>query len=85
MFRPWWTLGLDSLMLAIESQAVVALRLAKLAMGGSDAQTEAQRMISEKIAAAGEAVLLLASGGTTAGVIAGYRRKVRANHRRLAR
>lgn len=84
MFGSWWQLGVDSAMLAMESQAVIGLRLAKLAAGGSAAQVEAQRMVSEKVMAAGEAALLIATGGSTAGVVAGYRRKVRANHRRLS-
>ena len=84
MFGAWWKLGLDATLLAMESQQVIGLRLAKLAAGGSGAQAEAQRMVSEKIMAAHEAALLLATGGSTAKVMAGYRRKVRANARRLA-
>lgn len=84
MFGAWWKLGLDAGLLAMESQQVIGLRLAKLAAGGSGAQAEAQRMVSEKIMAAHEAALLLATGGSTAKVMAGYRRKVRANARRLA-
>ena len=85
MFGFWWKLGVDSTMLAMESQAVIGLRLAKLAAGGSAAQVEAQRMISEKMVAAGEAAMVMATGGSTANVVAGYRRKVRANKRRLGR
>ena len=84
MFGAWWKLGVDASLLAMESQQVIGLRLAKLAAGGSGAQAEAQRMVSEKIMAAHEAALLLATGGSTAKVMAGYRRKVRANARRLA-
>lgn len=85
MFAPWWKLGMDATMLAYESQQVIGMRLARLALGGSAAQVEAERMVTEKMVAAGEAVLLMASGGTAAGVVAGYRRKVRANARRLSR
>ncbi len=85
MFAGWWTLGFDTAMLAMESQTVIGLRLAKLAAGGAAAQAEAQRMVSEKVFAAGEAAMLMATGGTTAGVVAGYRRKVRANQLRLSR
>lgn len=80
----WWTLTMDTAMLALESQQVIGMRLAMLATGGLDAQAEAERMVTEKIAAAGEAALLVATGGTAAGVVAGYRRKVRANARRLS-
>ncbi|KQP33323.1 hypothetical protein ASF27_15465 [Methylobacterium sp. Leaf102] len=85
MFGAWWKLGLDATLLAMESQHVIGLRLAKLAAGGNSAQVEAHRMVSEKITAANEAALLLARGGSTAKVMAGYRRKVRANARRLAK
>ncbi|MGU3540856.1 hypothetical protein [Methylobacterium sp. A54F] len=85
MFGPWWKLGLDATMLAFESQQVIGMRLLKLSAGGAAAQVEAQRMVTEKIAAAGEAAFLVASGGSTARVVAGYRRKVRANARRLSR
>lgn len=85
MFAPWWKLGMDATMLAFESQQVIGLRLAMLSLGGSAAQVEAQRMVTEKMVAAGEAALLVASGGTAASVVAGYRRKVRANARRLSK
>lgn len=85
MFGAWWKLGVDASLLAMESQQVIGLRLAKLAAGGHAAEVEAHRMVSEKIAAASEAALLLATGGSTAKVVAGYRRKVRANARRLAK
>ncbi|MDO9427905.1 MAG: hypothetical protein Q7T93_13875 [Methylobacterium sp.] len=85
MYGAWWKLGLDATLLAMESQQVIGLRLAKLAAGGSGAQAEAHRMVSEKITAANEAALLMAAGGSTAKVVAGYRRKVRANVRRLTR
>jgi hypothetical protein len=85
MFGAWWKLGLDATLLAMESQQVIGLRMAKLAAGGRAAEAEAHRMVSEKIAAANEAALLMAMGGSTAKVVAGYRRKVRANARRLAR
>ena len=81
----WWKLGMDTAMLAFESQQVIGMRLAMLAAGGTAAQVEAQRMVTEKIAAAGEAAVLVATGGNAAGVVAGYRRKVRANARRLSR
>lgn len=76
---------MDATLLAMESQQVIGLRMAKLALGDAAAQAEAQRMVSEKITAASEAALLLATGGSTQKVIAGYRRKVRANVRRLSK
>jgi hypothetical protein len=84
MFGPWWTLGMDTAMLAFESQAVIGLRLAKLAAGGAGAQAEIQRMVSEKMLAANETAMLMATGGTTQSIVSGYRRKVRANQIRLS-
>ena len=85
MFGSWYKLGMDATMLAIESQQVIGLRLIALAAGGAAGQAEAQRMVTEKVTAAGEAALMVASGASTAKVIAGYRRKVRANARRLSK
>ncbi len=62
MFGPWWQLGVDATLLALESQAVIGLRLTKLAAGGTAAQAEAQRMVSEKIFAAGEAAMQIVTG-----------------------
>ena len=84
MFGAWWKLGMDTTMLLMESQAVIGLRMVKLAAGGASAHAEAQRMVGEKVAAAGEAAMLLATGASTQRVVSGYRRKVRANRRRLS-
>jgi hypothetical protein len=54
MYATWWKLGLDTTLLAFEAQSVIALRMAKLAAGGSGAQVEAQRMVSEKLLAASD-------------------------------
>lgn len=81
----FWKFGYDATMLTLEAQQVIGLRLMKLSAGGAAAQIEAERMVTEKVMAAGEAAMLLATGGSGAGVLAGYRRKVRANARRLSR
>ena len=75
MFGAWWKLGMDATLLAMESQQVIGLRLAKLSLGGPAAQIEAQRMVSEKIMAAGEAAMMIATGVSTQKVVTGYRRK----------
>ena len=83
----------DFAQLGFESWTVIGLRMAKLATGGPAAMAEAQRMVAEKAAAAVEAQFVagmaLAGGAThqTAGrkAMAGYRRRVRANRRRLAK
>lgn len=89
---PWMRIGFDSWLLGLESANVIGLRTMKLAQGGAAAATEADLMVREKVAAAGELhwqVMTGALGFTAAGAtrksIAQYRRKVRANQRRLAR
>jgi hypothetical protein len=72
-------------------QRVMTLRIMRLASGGPGAVTEAQQMVSEKVAAFGEAQLALmtalAAGSSldsaAARAYAPYRRCVRANSRRL--
>jgi hypothetical protein len=72
-------------MLGVEAQMVIGERIAMLMVGGPKARREAERMVSEKIRAAGNAAVTLALGGTPRKVVRGYRRKVRANHRRLSK
>lgn len=82
-------LGASVFQLGLEAQTVIALRMMKFARGGDEAAVEAQRMITEKIDAALLANTLLAAGlmtGSVSGVhkaVTHYRRKVRANRRRL--
>jgi hypothetical protein len=45
----------DALMLAVDANRVIGLRLAKLMLGGRSARREAKLMITEKMAAAIEA------------------------------
>lgn len=70
-------------LLAIEAQKVVELRLVKLAWGGTEAQLEAQQMVSEKVSALIEASATLMTGGSCDAVIARYREHVAANTQRL--
>jgi hypothetical protein len=88
----WFTLGLDMWMLGAEASSVIALRTLKLAAGGAAASDEAERMVSEKVAAAidmSQRAILGQLGTSMPGIgskaVAGYRRKVRANQRRLTR
>src|SRR3954469_3021710 len=81
MLGPWFNLT----MLAAESQQVIWLRMAKLGAGGPTAHDEAGLMVSEKIAAATHAAGRLMMGASPDSVVQNYRRKVRANMRRLAR
>jgi len=76
-----------------DANVVIAMRLMRLAVGGALAQREAQRMITEKIAATAEAQAtaiskMIVGGGMAAAAksaSAVYQRKVRANRRRLTR
>ena len=82
---PWIRLASDMVLLSMESQRVVSLRLTALAFGGSRAHVEAQRMILEKVFAAGSAGQLVAFGRSPEAIIRHYRSRVRANQRRLSR
>jgi len=77
---PWFA----ATMLAIESTHVVALRLPKLAAGGRRFFFFKGRATTEKISEAMAAGAILMGGGSGSRVIARYRRRVRANARRLA-
>jgi len=76
-----------------DANVVVAMRLMRLTVGGALAQREAQRMVSEKVTAIAEAqwaavTKMIMGGGmaaATKSASAVYRRKVRANQRRLTR
>jgi hypothetical protein len=90
--NPWIGLGLDTWMLGVEASSVVAQRTLMLAAGGPAANMESVRMVSEKIDAgfalqrkALRGDLGLTPAAVTANTLAHYRRKVRANRRRLAR
>ena len=85
MFRAWIDLAFASARLSYEAQEVVSLRLTKIARGGVDSHTEAQRMVVEKGFALTEAVATLSGGGSMQKVIRRYRRHVRTNKRRLSR
>jgi hypothetical protein len=83
----------DMARLGAEAWMVVGLRMMKLAAGGPLAAREAQRMVTEKAAAAIEAqvrsgaALMRGASPQSAGrtAMTGYRRRVKANRRRLSR
>ena len=90
--NPWARLMFDTWSLGLETSAVVTSRAMKLARGGEVAEREARRMVAEKIEAALSWQTLVLTGGlgtTPQSVarksLAHYRRKVRANRRRLAK
>ncbi len=88
----WFRAGFDAWSLGVEASSVIALRTLKIAAGGAAAETESRRMVSEKIEAglALQALALTGGLGRTAHsaatkTLAHYRRKVRANRRRLTK
>ena len=79
MFSPLFS----TMMLAIEAQRVIELRLVRIAWGGAEAQAEMQSMVSEKIGAAIEAAGTLMTGGSLEVVVSRYREHVAFNTKRL--
>ena len=90
--KPSW-IGLSSSawQAGLEAQQVIGLRVVRLAGGGKPAAAEATRMTSEKIqalweadAAAAAAMLTGKAAGVPSRTLALYRRKMRANRKRLS-
>lgn len=94
----WCALSLRTAQLGWEAQSVIALRLMRLAARGSGSQTsgsqtEARRMVTEKVAALAEAqsaaAIAVINGGKShrvaKKVLGVYKKRVRANRRRLKR
>lgn len=73
------------MMLAVEANGVVALRMMKLMRGGRKAQREAKLMVSEKIDAASEATASLMAGASGDQIVHRYRQHVAKNAKRLGR
>jgi hypothetical protein len=90
-FAPFFGVAYEAGWLMLEAQWVVAARMARLAAGGALAQTEAQRMVSEKSAAFLESTMMAAmalAGGkkgpaAARQVLQVYGKRVRGNRRRL--
>ena len=80
MFNPWFDLYLS----ALEAQHVIWLRTWRIARGGKLAEREARRMVNEKVEMAARAGTMLATGASVGKVSAAYRRKIRANKKRLS-
>jgi hypothetical protein len=85
LFTNWMKIAGDAVMLGIEMQQVMHLRMMKLFAGGPKAQSEALRMVTEKPTALIEASMTLARGGSAHRVIRRYRTHVRSNQRRLSK
>ena len=86
---PWFRMSIDAWSLGVEASSVIALRVMKIASGGKGGEAEASRMISEKITAGLDLQRMAMTGGLglsgngAAKTLGYYRRKVRANRRRL--
>jgi hypothetical protein len=80
LFYPWY----PAMMLAVEANSVIDIRLRRIATGGVDAATENCLMFSEKVGAAVEAGSMLMRGESSAEIINFYRKHVAANAHRLA-
>lgn len=90
--NPWLDIGLDAWRLATEASAVIGLRMLRIAAGGPAGDAEARLMVSEKVAAGLELQAKAVRGGlgvsptdAAARTLNHYRRKVKANRRRLQR
>jgi uncharacterized lipoprotein NlpE involved in copper resistance len=73
------------IMLAVEANGVVALRMMKLMRGDRSARREAKLMVSEKVAAAFETTARLMAGASGDEIVQRYRQHVAANAKRLGR
>lgn len=90
--NPWIKLTMDTWALGVEASSVIGLRTLKMAAGGAGAQREAALMINEKIASTVDLQMRAMTGGlgmtphgAASRTVAHYRRKVRANRRRLSK
>jgi hypothetical protein len=90
--NPWLDVGIHAWSLGVESSQVIGLRTLKLATGGAAGEREARQMVGEKIQAVVALQVMALTGGlginphaAAAKAVTHYRRKVRANRRRLSR
>lgn len=88
----WLEISMDAWALAAESNMVIAMRMGNLALGGPTAVKEAERMVSEKVAANISLGLDLMTGklgsspeAIVSGSIAHYSKSVVANRKRLGK
>ena len=88
----WMFAGYDLWMLGMESATVMTMRGMKVAAGGAAAEAEMLRMVSEKMQAGLDLQALALRGGLGSSMpdalsktTQHYRKRVRANHRRLTK
>jgi hypothetical protein len=86
----WMKLANDSYWLWADSMMVIGLRTSDM-MTGKGSERENRLMVSEKVKAASEVGMMIATGGlanpekTAAKAVRHYRKKVSANRKRLSR
>jgi hypothetical protein len=93
MLNPWLALSFQAARLGWEAQTVLALRFMRLAGGGAAGHAEARRMVTEKVTAFTEAHTAATAVAVTGGnapavtrkVMTVYKKRVRANRRRLSK
>jgi uncharacterized lipoprotein NlpE involved in copper resistance len=78
MLHPW-------IMLGVEANRVIGLRLMKLMRGDRSARREARLMVAEKLEAAFKANVRMLEGASSDEIIRMYRRRVAANAKRLSK
>jgi hypothetical protein len=83
MFLTYLELSFQTILLGMEAQSVIGLRLRKLAHGGPAGVIEAHDMITEKTAAMIETTATFLGGGSLGTVVCRYRALVQANEARL--
>ena len=92
-WNAWFALSSQAARVCWEAQAVMLLRGLRMAQGGAKAEAEAQRMITEKVAALAEAQVA-ATVATLKGskrhrvakkALSVYARRVRRNRHRLSK
>lgn len=88
----WFSIGMDAWALAAESNMVIAMRMGQMTFGGPAAAKEAERMVSEKVAANMALGFDLMTGklgsspeAIMSGSIAHYSKAVRSNRQRLTK
>lgn len=79
MIQPWMKLASSMILLGLDAQRVVLLRMATIAAGGARALGEMNRMMSEKLFAAVRAAGMMTFGQSPQSIVQHYRSEVRAN------
>jgi hypothetical protein len=93
MINPWFTLGVQAARLTWEAQLVIGLRIMRLAAGGPRSESEARRLVPEKMGTLAEAGAAAASVAARGGkshkvaesVLKVYRKRVGRNRCRLSK